>query len=86
MNVHIAIIHHGEGEDLYLGATKADMDRQVAEYVDENWDPAKHGEKPEDAAESIEQYFDKENEMLDRLGEGEWWEDKVLPVEGATKD
>lgn len=76
MDVHIAIINHGHGTDIYLGTTHEEMIRQVAEYVDDNWESASHGEKPEENA--ISKYFEAEGNSMG----GEYWEDRVLPIEG----
>ena len=65
--VHIAMITHGHGVNIYPALIESAMDKQVFEYVEKNWDEDKYGEIPEDQAEAISLYFEEhEEDFLDR--------------------
>ena len=61
MNIHIAIITHQHGNNLYAGVTEADVDKEVQEYVRDNWE-SHHGKMPKNPAKAVEAYFEAEQD------------------------
>jgi hypothetical protein len=82
MQIYIARISHKYGTDLYPGVTEADVDKDVQEYVRENWDKNDHGEMPDDPAKAVDAYFQAEQENgLDP----EWLEIGPYDLEGDIR-
>ena len=60
-SVYVARISHRHGDDIYVSATGAGMDRQIYAYVEQNWSDFAEtdaGAVPEDVQEAIRCYFE----------------------------
>ena len=89
MKIYIASIHHKHGVNLYAGATEAELDKKVADYVRDQGGPEEWcgSYQPEDQAEidamtdceAIESYFgDHPSEYV------EYQDDEVDPKVGEA--
>jgi hypothetical protein len=81
MDVFLALIHHEDDTDVYVGTTQASVDEAVLEYVRDNWDEERHGNMP-DEEDMVEVYFEAEQNEL--FG-GEWLEHRQQPLIGYAK-
>ena len=62
IQVHIAIIRHRHGQDLFVARSKDKLNDEIYGYVKSWWDEIDSPsgiEMPEDHDEAIELYFDK---------------------------
>ena len=65
--VHVLVIEHRHGNDVYVCRAKRIADRKLDEYVRDWWGYEMGGEPmPEDPKKRLEQYF---SEMGERLGQ-----------------
>ena len=55
--VHVLVIQHRHGDDLYVCRTTAGAGRQLAGYVREWWDHEMSGPMPRRRSERIDEYF-----------------------------
>jgi hypothetical protein len=76
--VHVGVLHHKHGSDIFVGWTEEQMYAKVYEYVKEWWeDFVPDRTLPKDHDKAISEYFEAagDQEWLDILGD-------TLPVNG----
>jgi hypothetical protein len=77
--VHVAMINHKHGTDLYAALTREELDRQLYEYVVQWWEAEGfEGKIPADHKEAVEAYFEAMSEQID----GEYLYSDEIVVKG----
>jgi enoyl-[acyl-carrier-protein] reductase (NADH) len=72
MPVHVGVLHHKHGADIFVGWTEDEVYAKVYEYVKEWWEDFVHDrDLPEDHEEAISAYFEAagDQEYLDMMGD-----------------
>ena len=59
MKVHIGVLNHGHGADIFVGRTKTEVYAKVHKYVKEWWDDFCEGDPlPRSRKAALEAYFE----------------------------